>query len=197
VNPVTIRRRNRYAKKTNGSGPAIIDPTRDDDADEDGVDHMGGYPSGGQMRFGHPTVARVPDSQPTRVYVRAAQPVHMVDVLTPAELRRKLEARESIQVVDIRTEAAFADGHIPGAENVPFVELPDRVDEFDWGAEVVMVCPIGQSSLQAARLLESYEGVDDDARVYNLDGGMDAWDGDLEAADDSGARNDPGPEAGR
>ena len=65
----------------------------------------------------------------------------------------------------------------------PSANFSDRIDEMEWGKEIVLVCEIGQSSLQAARILESYEGVDDDALVANLDGGYEDWDGELESGE--------------
>lgn len=104
----------------------------------------------------------------------------MVEDVSPETVAEKLENGDELQVIDIRSPPQFAQGHIPGAENIPFPELPRRVDEHDWGEEIVVACPIGQSSQQAARMLESYEGVDEDARVLNLEGGYREWDGVLE-----------------
>jgi thiosulfate/3-mercaptopyruvate sulfurtransferase len=104
----------------------------------------------------------------------------MVDEVTTAELKDKLDAREPVQVIDIRPPAAFQQGHIPGAINVPMAELPSRVDEIDWADDIVVACPIGQSSVQAARLISSFEGVDDEATVRSMAGGYDAWTYELE-----------------
>lgn len=32
---------------------------------------------------------------------------------------------DALRIVDIRTPPAFARGHIPGSENIPFQELPN------------------------------------------------------------------------
>lgn len=107
----------------------------------------------------------------------------MVDEVSPEELHDRLERGESVQVVDIRPPASYAQGHIPGAINVPFARLPQEVATVEWGEEIVTVCPLGESSRQAAMLLESYEGVGDDARVANLTGGYEEWPYDLEVED--------------
>lgn len=103
----------------------------------------------------------------------------MVEEISATELQERL-AEDGPQVVDIRPSEAYEDGHIPGAINVPLTELPGRVDDVDWAEEVVTVCPIGQSSIQAARLIGSYEGADD-AEVVSLAGGYRDWDGELES----------------
>jgi len=104
----------------------------------------------------------------------------MVEELTPEEVKSRIDDGADTQVVDIRSPAQFERGHIPGAINIPMAELPSRVGEVEWGDDVVVACPIGQSSVQAARLIGSYEGVDDDASVRSMAGGYDEWDYDLE-----------------
>lgn len=98
----------------------------------------------------------------------------MVEELTPEQVKEKLDDGE-IQVIDIRDQRAFDEGHVPGAINVPMSELPRAVDEIDWEDEIVCVCPIGQSSIQAAKLVSSFEGIDEDARVTSMKGGYRAW----------------------
>ena len=119
----------------------------------------------------------------------------MVEDVTPEELKESMEDGDDPQIVDVRKPAQFERGHIPGAENVPFPELPRRVEEIDWDDEIVVACAIGQSSQKAARMLESYEGIDGDADVYNLEGGLRDWKYDLATVDDTGENGDEGPGA--
>lgn len=107
----------------------------------------------------------------------------MVEELTPEEVKEKLDAGEDVQVVDIRSPEEYEDGHIPGAINVPMAELPSRVDDLEWGDDVVVACPVGQSSVQAARLIGSYEDVGDEDDVRSMSGGYEEWDYELEAGD--------------
>ena len=104
----------------------------------------------------------------------------MVESLSASQLQAKLSCDADVQVVDTRVPAAFAEGHVPDAENVPYPELAARIADVDWGEEIVFVCERGESSLQAARILESYEGIDEDTLVANLTDGYEGWDGDLE-----------------
>ncbi|MFW5911101.1 MAG: rhodanese-like domain-containing protein [Halolamina sp.] len=102
----------------------------------------------------------------------------MVAELSPEELRRKLENGEEPQLIDVRQPAAYEQAHLPGAENVPMTELTTRIDEIEFEAEVVVACQIGQASLQAVRLIDSYEGAAD-SEVWSLAGGIEAWDGEI------------------
>lgn len=100
------------------------------------------------------------------------------------ELRSLLDDTDA-RVVDIRSPGAFERGHIPGSENVPLPSLVDDVERFDGDGAVVTVCPHGKSSVQAARLIASYEGFD--GEVVSFAPGLDGWDGPLEQADSSAA----------
>jgi rhodanese-related sulfurtransferase len=115
----------------------------------------------------------------------------MDEEISPDELAGLLDTDEPVAIVDIRTEAAFSRGHIPGSENVPFEELPQRVEEFGDADRIVTVCPHGKASLKAAWLFQSAESTED-ATIRSLAGGLNAWDGDLGAsvADDGTAASD-------
>ncbi|WP_255197929.1 rhodanese-like domain-containing protein [Halorarius litoreus] len=115
------------------------------------------------------------------------------------ELADLLESGADVQVVDIRSPPAFDRGHIPGSVNIPFAELPQRVGELDGAGRVVTVCPHGQASVQAARLIGSYEGTAA-TLVESLAPGIEGWAAEhaLEtSADDEPAKANPdeGPEA--
>ncbi|WP_435196141.1 rhodanese-like domain-containing protein [Natronomonas sp. EA1] len=94
--------------------------------------------------------------------------------ISSEELHAALEAGDELRIVDIRSPAAFARGHIPGSENIPFGELPQRVEELESAPRVVTVCPHGQASIQAARLIGSYEGTKETV-VESLSDGMTGW----------------------
>ena len=98
--------------------------------------------------------------------------------ITPAELHDLLETEtetdDAVRIVDIRSPVQFERGAIPGSENIPFQELPTRVESLADAERVVTVCPHGKASLQAVRLIESYEGLNG-ADVRSLQGGLEAW----------------------
>ena len=99
--------------------------------------------------------------------------------ISPSEVERLLETADAPRIVDIRSADAFRRGHIPGSENIPFGELPDRIEALEDADRIVTVCPHGQASVQAARLIGSYEGTDT-ARVESMHGGLTEWDGEFD-----------------
>ncbi|WP_254279745.1 rhodanese-like domain-containing protein [Haloarcula marina] len=108
------------------------------------------------------------------------------------ELRSLLEADEA-RVVDIRSPAAFRRGHIPGSENVPFPSIVENVERFADADRIVTVCPHGKSSVQAARLIASYEGFD--GQVESFEPGLSGWDGELADGEPETMTADEGPDA--
>lgn len=69
------------------------------------------------------------------------------------------EARQLVQagarLVDVRTPAEFAAGHIPGAVNIPVQQIEARMQELDpRDGAVVLYCRSGQRSGSAARILK-------------------------------------------
>jgi len=104
----------------------------------------------------------------------------MVEELTPAEVNERVQADE-VRVIDTRSPEQYERGHIPGAINVPLGDLPSRVSDIDWDdTDVVCACPVGQSSKQAAMLIQSYEGVEGDVLVASMAGGYEEWEFELE-----------------
>jgi thiosulfate/3-mercaptopyruvate sulfurtransferase len=112
----------------------------------------------------------------------------MVDEIKADELKRRLDTGERPQIVDIRQPGEFETGHIEGAENIPFHRFAREVERHEWRDEIVVVCPLGESSLQAARLLEAYEDVDEDAWVANLADGYQSWEYGLETGPSASAK---------
>ncbi|WP_373188903.1 rhodanese-like domain-containing protein [Halolamina sp.] len=104
----------------------------------------------------------------------------MVTEISTEELHECIGAGDPPQIIDIRPPSAFQQGHIPGAQNLPMAQLATNIDQVEWADKIVVACPIGQSSVQAARLIGSFEGVEDSGTVYSLAGGYNDWEWDLE-----------------
>jgi len=57
---------------------------------------------------------------------------------------------DSALIVDTRDAAQFAAGHIPGAVNIEWREVPGRLDELPASGMVILYCNTGTLSAQAA-----------------------------------------------
>jgi len=72
-------------------------------------------------------------------------------------------------VLDVRSPDEFAQGHVPGAVNLPLDDLPQAAPRFA-GQDVVTVCQAGGRSAMAAQVLDAAG-----ARAWSLTGGTQAW----------------------
>lgn len=92
------------------------------------------------------------------------------DPLPPEEVRT-LNEQDEITVVDVRGPEAYAEGHIPGAINIPSNELDQRVNEIPEGKQLILVCQNGPVSRRALETVRD-AGFED---ANNMEGGMSAW----------------------
>ena len=76
---------------------------------------------------------------------------------------------EGWRLVDVRTDAEYTRGAIPGSELITLDELRENVDSFR-GEKVIVTCRVGQRGHTAASILMQH-GIE----VANLDGGYLTW----------------------
>jgi len=91
--------------------------------------------------------------------------------LTARELKRELDDRKSIVILDVRQPFEYQISHIEGSKLIPLGQLTQRVNELDTADQIVAVCHTGVQSAQAVRFLNSLGF----KKVKNLRGGIDAW----------------------
>ncbi|HOX21292.1 MAG TPA: rhodanese-like domain-containing protein, partial [Gemmatimonadales bacterium] len=91
-------------------------------------------------------------------------------IIEPDELARRRE-RGEVAVLDVRGQAEWKAGRLPGVENIPLGYLLDQLDDVPAGRPLVLHCQGGGRSVIAASLLEA-KGITD---VINLTGGFGAW----------------------
>lgn len=104
----------------------------------------------------------------------------MVEEIDPETINQLLSNGDDFQIIDVRQPDAYRAGHLPGAINIPIDQFIDEIPERDWGNDIILICPHGESSRQAGRLLESYADIGPDVRVANVTGGYEAWPYELE-----------------
>jgi len=91
--------------------------------------------------------------------------------LTAAALHELLQRGEKPLLVDVREDAEWAAGHLPGALHIPLGELPQRLAEIASQADPVFMCRSGGRSMAACQLALR-------ANIRspaNLEGGLLAW----------------------
>lgn len=54
----------------------------------------------------------------------------MTNLIQPQELHQKMNSDQPPLIIDVREEAAFVAGHIPGAFHIPVDEMSARMVEF-------------------------------------------------------------------
>jgi rhodanese-related sulfurtransferase len=91
--------------------------------------------------------------------------------ISPHELKRKMDAGEPFELIDVRESFEYEIARIDGAKLIPLGEITERLDELNSEQLIVVHCHSGKRSAQAARLLQE-RGF---SNVYNLEGGIDRW----------------------
>src|SRR5713101_7152806 len=94
-----------------------------------------------------------------------------VPTVSVRELKAKLDAREPVQLVDVREPFEHEIANIASARLIPLGELSDRLNELDRDRLTIVHCHSGMRSAQAVRLLRD-AGF---ANVFNLEGGIAKW----------------------
>jgi rhodanese-related sulfurtransferase len=85
------------------------------------------------------------------------------------DLNRMIQQTPDLQRVDVRTPQEYAQGHIPGAINIPLQDVNAALEsgQIDKNKPLVFICQSGARSYMAGLLAITY-GYED---VYNLQGG--------------------------
>ncbi len=96
---------------------------------------------------------------------------------TPDEFRRFVQDRHENDylLIDVRQPGEYEQGHIPGARLVPLPELVHSMDNLPTDKDLIFYCHSGGRSMAAAAMVEQEEI--GPAALYNLTGGILAWDG--------------------
>lgn len=94
-----------------------------------------------------------------------------LQAITMQELQRRIQD-EGVVLVDVRPQAEFAQGHIPGALNIPVAQLQQHLGSLPAQTGIVAYCrdPFCISSTQAVELLQA-QGF----QAQRLIGGVPEW----------------------
>ncbi len=91
--------------------------------------------------------------------------------ITVHELKRRMDAGESLTIIDVRNPEEFQICRIPGSVLVPLPEFGKRFSELDPEKEIILHCKSGMRSAKAQQFLreQGYK------KTLNLKGGILAW----------------------
>ncbi len=97
----------------------------------------------------------------------------MFEGITSFELKEKLERRDDLIILDVRSEEEFKQRKIESEKlvHIPLLELRERMNELPKDKEIITVCQLGLRSYEAARILMG-AGF---KKVKVLEGGMAFW----------------------
>ena len=92
--------------------------------------------------------------------------------VTPAQVAQQIrDPKTAPFLLDVRTAEEFAEGHVPGATNIPVGELEAHLAEVPKDRPVVVYCRVGgRAALASSRLRE--RGY---TNVSEMQGSMTAW----------------------
>lgn len=92
--------------------------------------------------------------------------------ITATELKKRLDAGDDIQLIDVRQPDENAFARIPGAKLIPLGQVLNRMSEIDENRETVIHCKMGGRS---ARAIDALQRSGFKGELKNLRGGITAW----------------------
>jgi len=91
--------------------------------------------------------------------------------MSPHELKRRMNAGEPFELIDVREPFEYEIARINGAKLIPLGEIGERLSELQRERPIIVHCHSGKRSAQAVGVLQQHGFTN----VYNLEGGIDAW----------------------
>ena len=120
-----------------------------------GIRKLGGYLHGGMTSW--------------RQEGRTVTEVERVAV---EDLASRAEADQGLQILDVREQAEWDAGHIPGSAFAPWHDIDQMPDSLDPGRPVAVVCASGQRAATAASLVARYGARE---VIHVVGGGIPKW----------------------
>jgi sulfur-carrier protein adenylyltransferase/sulfurtransferase len=97
--------------------------------------------------------------------------------ISPVELKEMLDRGDKVQIIDTRDPLKFEECHIPGAINIPQIDLPDHVDKVSRELPVIIYCLYGVKSEAPFLFLKEKMKF---RNVLILEGGIYQWANDVD-----------------
>ena len=95
------------------------------------------------------------------------------DTVSPAQVAQQIKDPKTAPfLLDVRTPEEFAEGHVPGAKNIPVAEIEARAAEVPKDRPVVVYCRSGARVKRANAILRERGWTN----LVEMEGSMLAWD---------------------
>ncbi len=95
------------------------------------------------------------------------------NLISTEELYKKIQQKEDIKIIDVRTEEEYQQGHIKESINIPLDIIESEIEKQvpDKNAQIYLICRSGGRSAMAQELLfgKKYQN------AKNVSGGMLEW----------------------
>jgi glyoxylase-like metal-dependent hydrolase (beta-lactamase superfamily II)/rhodanese-related sulfurtransferase len=120
-----------------------------------GIRNLGGFLAGGM------TAWRAEDRDIARIERLRADALHA-----------RAEQEPALQILDVREQDEWEDGHIPGSVHTPYHDLHELPDGLDPARPIAAICASGQRSAVAASLVARLGG---EHVLHVVEGGVGTW----------------------
>lgn len=124
-----------------------------------GYDNLEGYLCGGAEACG------------LESWYAEALPTAHFGLLTVQELKERIDRKDKLSVLDVRSDKEWNIRHIEGVIHIYVGHLEERIDELSVDQPVAVICSVGNRASLGASILERGKC----REIYNVLGGMLAW----------------------
>src|SRR5215217_2136326 len=120
-----------------------------------GIRKLGGYLHGGMT-----------------VWRAERRPVERIERLPVDELKQRADEDPDLQILDVREQSEWDEGHIPGSTFTPYHDIHSLPDGLDADKPIAAICASGQRSAVAASLVQRFGA---QKPIHVVDGGVGTW----------------------
>jgi hydroxyacylglutathione hydrolase len=110
---------------------------------------------GALIRVGLDRILAYATPEVLAAFVRRGGTLRRTDTIVMAEIDARRE-RRGARVLDVRGDAEFAAGHVPGAFHIPHTRVGMHVDALPAGTPLIVYCNSGARAAAAVSLLERH-----------------------------------------
>lgn len=100
------------------------------------------------------------------------RPVQSIERVPVDDLPERVKADPELQILDVREQAEWEAGHIPGSSFVPWHDIDAMPDGLDPQQPIAVLCGSGQRAATAASLVQRFGG---ERVIHVVDGGVPKW----------------------